>query len=80
LKVIRIYFIGIFVLVGAIFANLFAAKIQLKSWYDLLQGIAKEFSLWNQLEIKDALWLFLFYPFFLGLSAYLGNFIHQKIF
>ncbi len=80
MNVIRIYIIGIFVLVGALLANLFAAKIQLKSWYDLLQGLAKELSFWSQLGVKDFLWLFLIYPFLLGLSAYLGNLIHQKLF
>jgi len=78
--VIRIYFIGIFVLLGAILANLFAAKIQLKSWYDFLQGLAKDLSFWSLLGIKDSFWLFLIYPFLLGLSAYLGNLIHQKLF
>lgn len=74
------YFVGIFILVGAILANVFAAKIQLKSWYDLLQGLAEESTYWSQLKIKDSLWLFLFYPFFLGFSAYLGNLIYQKLF
>ena len=77
---IRFYIVGVFVLVGAIFANLFAAKIQCKTWYDFLQGLYENKAFWNEISIKDILWLFLFYPIFLGVSAILGNNIYEEVF
>ena len=77
---IRLLFTGFFILTGAIISNLFAPKIQLKTWYDFLQGILVSLSFWNQVSFKDLVWLFFIYPFLLGLSAQAGNFIYQKIF
>ena len=77
---IRLLFTGFFILTGAIISNLFAPKIQLKTWYDFLQGILESLSFWNHVSFKDLVWLFFIYPFLLGLSAQLGNFIYQKIF
>ncbi len=77
---IRLCFVGLFILTGAIIANIFAIKLQCKTWYDFLQGISLNLSYWNQLSIKDGLWLFIIYPFFLGLSAHVGNLLYQKIF
>ena len=59
---LRHYFIGIVILIGAILANLLASKIQCKSWYDLLQGLYQNKSYWNQITFKDAFWLIFFYP------------------
>tara|TARA_B110000444_G_C18689428_1_gene523562 strand:- start:205 stop:441 length:237 start_codon:yes stop_codon:yes gene_type:complete len=77
---IRLCFVGFFILTGAIIANLFAIKIECKTWYDFLQGISVNISYWNQVSIKEGLWLFFIYPLFLGLSAHTGNFLFQKIF
>jgi len=77
--VIRLYFVGLFILFGAIVANVIAAKLHLKSWYDLLIGLTETRSYWNQLWVKNLLWLLIIYPFLLGLSASIGNLIYQKI-
>ncbi len=77
---LRHYFIGIVILIGAILANLLASKIQCKSWYDLLQGLYQNKSYWNQITFKDAFWLIFFYPLILGIIAYTGNYIYQKLF
>ena len=77
---IRLCFVGFFILTGAIIANLFAIKIQCKTWYDFLQGISVNISYWNQVSIKEGLWLFFIYPLFLGLSVHIGDFLFQKIF
>ena len=79
LKMIRIYLIGILILVCAIAANLVAAKWHLKTWYDLLQGLSNSNMYIKQLTFFDYLWLFLLYPLILGGGAVLGNFIYQKL-
>ena len=61
---IRLCFVGFFILTGAIIANLFAIKIECKTWYDFLQGISVNISYWNQVSIKEGLWLFLFILYF----------------
>ena len=77
---IRLLFTGFFILIGAIISNLFAPKIQLKTWYDFLQGILESLSFCNQVSFKDLLWLFFIYPFLLVSRGQLGDFIYQKIF
>lgn len=77
---IRLFFMGIFILTAAIISNFFAAKIQCKTWYDFLQGMLESFSFWNQVSIKDLVWLFFIYPLLLGLSAQAGNIFYHKIF
>ena len=80
LIMIRIYFIGLFILITAILANILAVKLQLKSWYDLLNGLANSKSYWELITFKDSLWLFLVYPLVLGLGAVFTNFIYLKLF
>lgn len=80
LIMIRIYFIGLFILITAIVANILAIKLQLKSWYDLLNGLANSKSYWELITFKDSLWLFLVYPLVLGLGAVFANFIYLKLF
>lgn len=80
MTVIRLYLVGLFVLFGAIVANVIAAKLHLKSWYDLLIGLSETPSYWSQLGVKNLIWLLIIYPFLLGLSAFLGNLISQKFF
>ena len=80
LIMIRIYFIGLFILITAIVANILAVKLQLKSWYDLLNGLANSNSDWELITFKDSLWLFLLYPLVLGLGAVFANFIYLKLF
>ena len=80
LIMIRIYFIGLFILITAIVSNILAVKLQLKSWYDLLNGLANSKSYWELITFKDSLWLFLVYPLALGLGAVFANFIYLKLF
>ena len=77
---LRHYFIGIIILIGAILANLLGSKIQCKSWYDLLQGLYQNKSYWYQITFKDAIWLIFLYPLILGMIAYAGNYVYQKLF
>ena len=77
---IRIYFIGLFILISAIIANFLAVKMHLKSWYDLLNGILSSKSDWSLVTLKDGFWLFLVYPLLLGIGSSLGNLIYFKLF
>jgi hypothetical protein len=76
---IRVYFIGLFILITAIIANVIAAKLQLKSWYALLDGLTNSSSLSDLLTLKDSLWLFILYPLILGLGAVVANLLYLKI-
>jgi hypothetical protein len=76
---IRVYFIGLFILITAIITNVIAAKLQLKSWYALLDGLANSSTLSDLLTLKDSLWLFILYPLILGLGAVVANLLYLKI-
>jgi hypothetical protein len=76
---IRVYLIGLFILITAIIANVIAAKLQLKSWYALLDGLTNSSSLSDLLTLKDSLWLFILYPLILGLGAVVANLLYLKI-
>jgi hypothetical protein len=77
---IRVYFIGLFILITAIIANVIAAKLQLKSWYELLDGLTNSSPLSDLLTLKDSLWLFILYPLILGLGAVVANLLYLKIY
>jgi len=77
---VRIYFLGVFILLIAILANLMASKLELLSWYDFLKGLTNSPSFWSTLRLKDGFWLFLLYPLILGSGALLGDLLFSKIF
>jgi len=64
MNLITIFIFGVGVLVGAIILNFIASSLNLMSWYDFL----KEPSGAN---LFSYLWLFILYPFGLGLTAFL---------
>lgn len=78
---IRLYIIGLFILIVAIIANGLVIKIGLKSWYDLF-SLLDEFgtSAFNQLSIFDYLWLFIGYPLILSLGYISGDAVYKLIF
>tara|TARA_Y100000996_G_C22236585_1_gene525932 strand:+ start:335 stop:574 length:240 start_codon:yes stop_codon:yes gene_type:complete len=77
---IRIYFIGIIILFSAIIFNIIANSLGIKTWYDFLNGIAQKIPLKSLINFLDALWLFIVYPFLLGLSFYFGDVLFKKLF
>ena len=77
---IRLYLIGITVLITAILAAFFAEKIQCKTGYDFPRGLSISSSYWSVLKLKDVLWLFIAYPLLLGFGSFIGNLIYQKLF
>ena len=73
---IKFYFIGVMILVIAIFANFLATQWGLKTWYAFLEGLVNV----DSLSFKDGLWLFLGYPLTLGGCAKLGTVIWNCLF
>lgn len=75
---IRIYVIGVSILVIAIIANAVVVKVGLKSWYDFIE-LLNEFGkdAFGKLGILDYLWLFIGYPFVLGFGYWLGLKLHD---
>jgi len=72
--VIKIYFLGLFILVIAIIMNLLASLLGLISWYEFLHGLSSN----GLITIKEAgfincIFLFFIYPFILGLTYLLGE-------
>jgi hypothetical protein len=64
--ILKIFIIGIAILVTAIVLNIIAKLLNVSTWYDFIQNK----TLNNPLEI---IWLFIIYPFVLGLVAYAIN-------
>ena len=78
---IRLYFIGISILVVAILANFIIGKIGLVSCYDFLNHLNnKETSVIKQIRIIDYVWLFIGYPLILGLGYLVGEKFYELIF
>jgi hypothetical protein len=73
---IKIYILGLVVLVSAILFNGLAVKLNLVSWYDFLnRAIASGSKVWQTLRFVDLLWLFFVYPMLLGLACKLAMLI-----
>jgi len=70
---LKLYATGVLVLIIAIILNAMAYYFKLMSWYDFLSRLRQEgTALFSLMTVKDYTWLFLIYPFLLGLSAYAG--------
>lgn len=71
---IRIYVIGLVILVGAILLNGIIAKLGILGWYDFLAGLQTEGKkVFSRMRVVDFMWLFFIYPFLLGGAFYLGD-------
>lgn len=60
----KIYFAGLTVLMGAVAINIAAKFAKLPSWYEFLSK--------PRFTLTYAFWLFVLYPFALGLLVYLS--------
>ena len=74
---LRIYIIGISILVFAIIVNVLVSIFGISTWYDFGQELSKS----GANAIKDAgivnlIWLFLLYPICLGLAVIIGEKIY----
>ncbi|WP_179343986.1 DUF7672 family protein [Winogradskyella ursingii] len=78
---LKIYIIGLAILIIAIIANGIVVKLGLKSWYDFIELLsAHGSSAFTKINIIDYLWLFIGYPLVLGLGYLMGNKVFQLIF
>ena len=70
---LRIYLIGIAILIVAIIANAIV-KVDLKSWYGFIEFVtAIGTSAFEKLSFLDYVWLFIGYPLVLGFGYWVGN-------
>jgi len=77
---IRIYIIGLSILVIAILANGIVAKLGVTSWYDFINLIIKNDSkAFSMIGIIDYIWLFMAYPLVLGCGYRVGELLHRFI-
>lgn len=78
---IRLYCIGLSILIVAIIANGIIGKIGLKSWYEFFELLIKYgFEAFGKLKVMDWIWLFLVYPLILGFGYLIGKNIYNIIF
>lgn len=77
----RLYIIGLSILIFAILANAIIGKIGLKSWYDFFDLLNKfGWEAFRKLGVMDWIWLFILYPFMLGFGYFIGEKIFKAIF
>ena len=76
MELIKLYLVGLVVLVLAILTNFLAAQLGLRTWYDFLN----QWGAGNALNSKDGLWLFVLYPLILGCSLLIGNMLWKSVF
>ncbi|MEM1002613.1 MAG: hypothetical protein AAGH46_08190 [Bacteroidota bacterium] len=75
---IRLYIIGISILIVAILANAIAIKLGIKTWYDFLGQISNDsLSGVKSLSAIDFIWLFILYPLSLGVAYWIGDEIYK---
>ncbi len=75
---LKLYLIGLSILIVAIIANVVASTLGLLSWYDTLTMFGKEGrSAFKQIRIIDWVWLIIIYPVLLGLGYKLGSLIFE---
>lgn len=76
MELIKLYVMGLMILIIAILANFLATQLGLKTWYDFLN----QWGNGDALSLKDGLWLFVLYPLILGCSLLIGNMLWKNIF
>jgi hypothetical protein len=70
----RLYVIGIVILIVAILANGIAIRLGFKTWYDLIDLLNSDgLAAMKALSFLDYLWLFIAYPLSLGAAYWLGD-------
>ncbi len=80
---IKLYIIGLFILLIAIAANSTATYINLNTWYGFAQEAIQKESVLTALKnqkIEDLIWLFIAYPMILGSGYLIGEKINSILF
>ena len=76
MELIKLYVMGLMILIIAILANFLATQLGLRTWYEFLT----QWGNGEALSLKDGLWLFVLYPLILGCSLLIGNMLWKSIF
>ena len=75
---LRIYIIGLSILVFAIIVNVLVSKFGLSTWYDFGQELSKSgVNAIKETGVVNLIWLFLLYPICLGLAVMIGEKIYS---
>jgi hypothetical protein len=78
---LKLYILGICILIIAIIANVIIVKIGLKSWYDFIEFLnASGTGAFGKLSVWDYLWLLAGYPLVLGFGSFLGLKLYEFLF
>tara|TARA_B100000927_G_scaffold52555_1_gene39590 strand:- start:287 stop:523 length:237 start_codon:yes stop_codon:yes gene_type:complete len=76
---LRIYIIGVCILIIAIIANVIIGKVGLSTWYDFgPQFFKRGFVVVKEVGFLSSLWLFFLYPLVLAFGYILGDFIYKS--
>lgn len=71
ITILKIILTGFSILITAIILNVLANILKITTWYDLLNNITKHgITALKQESIISIIFLFIIYPFVLGLTAY----------
>ena len=75
---LRLYIIGVFILLIAIIANIIIGKIGLSTWYDFgPQFLKKGFIAIKEVGLYSSIWLFILYPLVLSLGYLIADKIYN---
>ena len=75
---LRVYIIGVCILLIAIIANVIVEKIGLSTWYDFgPQFFKRGLIVIKEVGILSSVWLFILYPLVLALGYILGDKIYN---
>ncbi|WP_411767765.1 hypothetical protein [Winogradskyella sp. A3E31] len=78
---VRLYLIGLCILITAVLANGLIIKLGLKSWYDFIEMLSSQgWSAFKIISAFDYLWLFIGYPLVLSLGYVVGDKLYQLLF
>ena len=78
---LKVYIIGVCILIVAIIANALIAKIGLESWYSFIKLLQENgTNSFAELSLWDYLWLFLLYPLTLGFGYDMGERLYSFLF
>ena len=71
---LRIYIIGLLILIVAIAANVIANALGASTWYSFIdQIVSKGFGAFKDAGFVNLMWLFLLYPLTLGFGYWIGD-------
>lgn len=77
---LKIYFIGIIILISAIVYNGLSNKLGILGWYDCIQQfMEKGRHAFAFIRLIDYCWLLFLYPFLLGCAYKLGDYLYTRL-